>query len=45
LPNGKVAKGSTDGKGKAKIQGFVSGVANSRYHNYMAIASVSGFVA
>jgi hypothetical protein len=26
LPNGKVAKGSTDGKGKAKIQGFVSGV-------------------
>jgi hypothetical protein len=25
LPHGKVAKGFTDGKGKAKIQGFVSG--------------------
>ena len=25
LPNGNVAKGSTDEKGKAKIQGFVSG--------------------
>ena len=25
LPNGKVAKGSTDSKGKAKVAGFVSG--------------------
>ena len=25
LPNGKVAKGSTDSKGKAKVTGFVSG--------------------
>lgn len=25
LPNGKVAKGSTDSKGKAKVVGFVSG--------------------
>jgi uncharacterized protein (DUF2345 family) len=25
LPNGKVVKGSTDSKGRAKIQGFVSG--------------------